>query len=121
MVSKSLLFYNSTNLNKSSQFIRFLVSEKKCNVCKCNTFKWHISDKVYNSLLYGNNEWIKSGKYKIYLYFNKDYGTTHCLSFHFECQDKPKNGLLVDVAAFENIPKASYKVSVHWKRCEQTS
>ena len=25
---KSLLFYNSTNLNKSSQFIRFLVSEK---------------------------------------------------------------------------------------------
>merc|ERR1712154_364145 len=48
---KSLLFYNSTNLNKSSQFIRFLVSEKKCNVCKCNTFKWHIADKSYNTLL----------------------------------------------------------------------
>ena len=89
-----------------------MVSEKKCNVCKCNTFKWHITDKSYHTLLYGNNEWIKSGKYKIYLYFNKDYGTTHCLSFHFECQDKPKNGLFRCRVHLDEYPKQISKVNL---------
>jgi len=90
---KSLLFYNASNLSASSQFIRFLVTEKKCNVCKCNTFEWTIADSLFDALLYGDHQWVKSSKYSIYLHLNGDYGTAHPLTFHFECQDKPKNGL----------------------------
>jgi len=109
---KSLLFYNSVNLAKSSQFIRFLVSEKRCNVCKCNTFKWSINDKEFASLLYGNNKWIQSEKFKIYLYFNKDYSTRHCLIFHFEVQNKPKNGLFRCRVHLDEFPDVISKVNL---------
>jgi len=109
---KSLLFYNSVNLGKSSQFIRYLVSEKRCNVCKCNTFKWNIKDKQFASLLYGNNKWIASEQFKIYLYFNKDYTTRHCLTFHFECQDKLKNGLFRCRVHLDKFPDVISKVNL---------
>eukprot|EP01084_Bolivina_argentea_P298175 513787_1 len=93
---KSLLYYDNKNINNSSQFIKYLITEKKCNVCKCATFNWTITNKQYHLLIYDNkNQWIKSIQYKIHLYFNKNYNIKYCLSFHFQVQNKSKNGLFI--------------------------
>jgi len=109
---KSLLFYNSTNVSKSSQFLRYLIADKKCNVCKCNTFGWHLNDKAFQSLVYGQHEWVKSSKYKIYLYLNGDFGVTYALTFHFECQDKPKNGMFRCRVHLDEFPPLIAKVNL---------
>ena len=109
---KSLLFFNASNLSASSQFIRFLVTEKKCNVCKCNTFEWTIGDSLFEALLYGDHQWVKSAKYSIYLHLDGDYGTAHPLTFHFEVQDKPKNGLFRCRVHLDHFPAHISRVNL---------
>jgi len=88
---QNLLTFNQFNHSKSSQFIKYLIKYKKCNVCNANIFNWNIK---YDQLFDDKIPWISSPKYTVYLNAeNADDPDQDYLQFHFEAQNKAKNGL----------------------------
>lgn len=91
-------------LSADSVFMRFLVKHKRCNVMKCVTFNWTLSRLDLDELLCVRDaKWLRSPPLDIavrLLNRNKDddvevddEAEEVSLRFHFECQEKPKNGL----------------------------
>lgn len=49
---QNVLYFNSKNITKSSQFIQYLIKYKKCNVCNANIFNWKIKSMDIITTIY---------------------------------------------------------------------
>ena len=88
---QNLLYFDSKQILKSSQFIQYLIKYKKCNVCNANIFNWKINKSEFEDLFDKSkkNKWIISPQYTVLMGDDEQ----NKLVFHFECQNKAKNNL----------------------------
>jgi len=108
---QSLLYFDQFDEEKSSQFVKYLVKYKKCNVCNANIFNWNVPPNDFKVLFDKSrkNKWISSPQYTVYL--NTDAECDY-LRFHFEAQNKAKNNLFRVRIHLDSKPENVAKINL---------
>ena len=92
---QNLLHFDQFDEEKSSQFVKYLIKHKKCNVCNANIFEWNVQPKEFKNLFARKSKlWISSPQYTVYMNSNSaNNANNDYFKFHFEAQNKAKNNL----------------------------